>query len=155
MEAINAIGTRLKTRFRRGKFLGLFEAWDIDALLDLKTKGLQRHPIAALAAKDRETVGLRHFPCRLMRPTPATPGPVLINTETAAKTLWQVNPDWIRRARKHLGGSDIANAAADLGELRAYSGLIEAFGQDAVAPGRRCKPEGQARSSRFASAAQM
>lgn len=120
---------------RRGKFLGLFEAWDVDALLDLKTKGLPRHPIAALAAEDRETIGLRHFPRRLMRPTPATPGPVLINTETAAKTLWQVNPDWIRKARKHLGGSDIANAAAALGELRAYSGLIEAFGQDAVAPG--------------------
>jgi len=115
--------------------LGLFEPWDIDALLDLKIKGLQRHPVAALAAEDREVVGLRHFPRRLMRPQPPTPGPVLINTESAAKTLWQVNPDWIKRARKHLGGSDVANAAAALRELRAYSGLIEAFGPHAVAPG--------------------
>ena len=68
MEAINGIGTRLKTRTGETKFLGLFEPWDIDALLDLKMKGLQRRPIAALAARHGVLVQTWPRPSKLRKP---------------------------------------------------------------------------------------
>jgi hypothetical protein len=106
-------------------YLGIVTENEIQRLRQLGKPG-KTHPLVALALAEPQSQ-------------------VAVNTENAARHIFNKNPGWLRSLKPRLvDTSNLTDASAALGELRAYGALLETWmtvSPEPIVPGKKVVPE--------------